>query len=83
MSWGLPSSQQKAPPHPPLAAVAKVRECSICFEQIGAVNSAVTACNHPFCFQCLGLAITHHNACPICRAIRQFLFVGRIWRAMA
>lgn len=43
-------------------------DCCICFEEIQTLNCAVTGCGHAFCFQCLGLAMAHKNACPCCRA---------------
>ena len=43
------------------------KECSICYEEIGATNCCTTSCGHQFCFKCIATAIQYKNTCPCCR----------------
>jgi hypothetical protein len=48
--------------------VAFVKECSICYDELGTTNTCTTPCGHEFCFNCMMSALNHNNTCPCCRS---------------
>ena len=53
------------------AAVGKLTECSICFDEL--TDPRFLPCLHTFCFRCIkGLRFSHHKPgvpCPLCRTL--------------
>ena len=49
--------------------INEVRECPICYNEIGEKNVCVTSCGHAFCLQCLLQAYNEKIECPCCRSI--------------
>ena len=47
----------------------EVKECCICFDEIGCKNNCVTPCGHYFCFNCVTRALSNSNTCPMCRTV--------------
>ncbi len=47
------------------------KECVICFEEMGKINSCVTPCGHKFCFNCMVKALKQKDTCPMCRTALQ------------
>lgn len=45
-----------------------IKECNICYDEVGERNNCVTDCGHQFCFKCIVTALQHNNTCPCCRA---------------
>jgi len=44
-----------------------VKECPICYEEIGNKNTCTTECGHTFCFKCMAASIQRNVNCPCCR----------------
>jgi len=51
----------------PTNVEVQVKECPICFEQIGDKNTCTTECGHTFCFKCMASSIQRNVNCPCCR----------------